>query len=89
MNDVLRTISDFTPLGAGVQALQDASAGDWPQLLHLAVLSAWALVAGGLATRFFRWEQVRCAAPVVGSDQTCCTARGTRHARMVGRPART
>lgn len=56
MNDVLRTISDFTPLGAGVQALQDASAGDWPQLLHLAVLSAWALVAGGLATRFFRWE---------------------------------
>lgn len=56
MNDLLRTISDFTPLGAGVQSLQDATAGDWPQLLHLAVLLGWAIVAGGLAARFFRWE---------------------------------
>lgn len=56
MNDVLRTISDFTPLGAGVQALQDASAGHWPQLLHLAVMLGWAIVAGALATRYFRWD---------------------------------
>jgi ABC-2 type transport system permease protein len=56
MNDVLRTISDFTPLGAGVQALQDAAAGHWPQLLHLAVMLGWTIVAGGLAARFFRWE---------------------------------
>ncbi|SHN39051.1 ABC transporter permease [Cryptosporangium aurantiacum] len=56
MNDALRTISDFTPLGAGVQALQDATAGDWPQPLHLAVMLGWTVVAGGLAARYFRWE---------------------------------
>lgn len=56
MNDVLRTISDFTPLGAGVQSLQDAAAGDWPALLHAAVLLGWIIVAGGLAARYFRWE---------------------------------
>lgn len=56
MNDVLRTISDFSPLGAGVQSLQDAAAGQWPQLLHLAVLLGWAIVAGALAARYFRWE---------------------------------
>jgi ABC-2 type transport system permease protein len=56
MNDLLRTISDFTPLGAGVQSLQDATAGHWPQLLHIAVMLGWTIVAGGLAARFFRWE---------------------------------
>ncbi|AVT28284.1 MULTISPECIES: ABC transporter permease [unclassified Plantactinospora] len=56
MNDVLRTISDLTPLGAGVQALQDATAGHWPQPLHLAVMLGWTIVAGGLAARYFRWE---------------------------------
>ena len=56
MTGALRTISDFTPLGAGVQALQDATAGDWPQLLHLAVMLGWTIVAGGLAARHFRWE---------------------------------
>lgn len=56
MPDVLRRISDFTPLGAGVQSLQDATAGHWPQLLHVAVMLGWTLVAGGLAARYFRWE---------------------------------
>jgi ABC-2 type transport system permease protein len=56
MNDVLRTISDFTPLGAGVQSLQDTTAGHWPQLLHVAVMLGWTIVAGGLAARYFRWE---------------------------------
>ncbi len=56
MPDVLRTISDFTPLGAGVQSLQDATAGHWPRPLHLAVMLGWAMVAGGLAARYFRWE---------------------------------
>lgn len=56
MNDTLVAISDATPLGAGVQALQDATAGNWPQLLHVAVVLAWLVVAGGLAARFFRWE---------------------------------
>jgi len=56
MNDVLRKISDFTPLGAGVQSLQDATAGHWPQPLHLVVMLGWTIVAGGLAARYFRWE---------------------------------
>lgn len=56
MNDVLLAISDATPLGAGVQALQDAAAGNWPRLLHLAVVLGWTILAGGLAARFFRWE---------------------------------
>ncbi|MFD2415218.1 ABC transporter permease [Amycolatopsis pigmentata] len=56
MNDVLRTISDFTPLGAGVQSLQDAASGGWPHPLHLAVMLGWTIVAGGLAARYFRWE---------------------------------
>jgi ABC-2 type transport system permease protein len=56
MSDVLRTISDYTPLGAGVQSLQDAAAGHWPQLLHVAVMLGWTIVAGGVAARYFRWE---------------------------------
>ena len=56
MTDALRTISDFTPLGAGVQALQDATTGQWPQPLHLAVMLGWTIAAGGLAARYFRWE---------------------------------
>ncbi|HET6285414.1 MAG TPA: ABC transporter permease [Amycolatopsis sp.] len=56
MNDVLRKISDFTPLGAGVQSLQDAAAGHWPQPLQVAVLLGWTIVAGGPAARYFRWE---------------------------------
>lgn len=56
MSDLLRRISDFTPLGAGVQSLQDAAAGHWPQLLHIGVMVGWTLVAGGLAARYFRWE---------------------------------
>lgn len=56
MPGVLRTISDFTPLGAGVQSLQDATSGQWPQVLHVAVMLGWTIVAGGLAARYFRWE---------------------------------
>lgn len=56
MHPLLVTISDFTPLGAGVASLQDATAGDWPQLLHLAVMLGWTILAGSLAARFFRWE---------------------------------
>ncbi|WP_116201706.1 ABC transporter permease [Amycolatopsis circi] len=56
MNQVLLTISDLTPLGAGVQALQDTASGNWPQLLHLGVMLGWLVVAGGLAARYFRWE---------------------------------
>jgi ABC-2 type transport system permease protein len=56
MPAVLRRIGDFTPLGAGVQALQDATTGAWPQALHLAVLAAFAIGASLLAAKLFRWE---------------------------------
>jgi ABC-2 type transport system permease protein len=50
----LQHISDFTPLGAGVQALQDAAGGAWPQPLHLAVMAAYVIVFGVAAARLFR-----------------------------------
>jgi ABC-2 type transport system permease protein len=56
MPPTLRQIGDFTPLGAGVQALQDAAAGVWPQPLHLAVMAAYVVVFGIAAARLFRWE---------------------------------
>jgi ABC-2 type transport system permease protein len=56
MPEVLRRISDFTPLGAGVQSLQDAANGGWPQPLHIAVMLVWTVAAGAVAARNFRWE---------------------------------
>jgi ABC-2 type transport system permease protein len=56
MPDVLRHVSDYTPLGAAVQALQDSARGQFPHALHLAVLAGYALVFGVAATRLFRWE---------------------------------
>ena len=56
MPDVVRHISDFTPLGAAVQALQDGSAGAWPQPLHVAVMAGYVLVFGLIAARAFRWQ---------------------------------
>jgi ABC-2 type transport system permease protein len=56
MPGLLRQLSDYTPLGAGVQALLDSSAGHWPSLLHLVVLAGWAVVTTGLAVRWFCWE---------------------------------
>jgi ABC-2 type transport system permease protein len=56
MPEVLRHIGDFTPLGAGVQSLQDTLAGAWPQPLHLAVMVGFIVVAGLTAARWFRWE---------------------------------
>ncbi len=52
----LNNVGDFTPLGAGVQALQDASVGHWPQLLHIGVLLGWTAVTWILAIRLFRWN---------------------------------
>jgi ABC-2 type transport system permease protein len=56
MPDVLRHVSDYTPLGAAVQALQDSARGQFPHALHLAVLAGYAVVFGVAATRLFRWE---------------------------------
>jgi ABC-2 type transport system permease protein len=56
MPEALRHVSDFSPLGAAVQALQDSMRGQWPQTLSLAVLAAYAIVLSLAAVRLFRWE---------------------------------
>jgi len=52
----LQQISDFTPLGAAVQALQDSLRGFWPHPSGLAVLAGYAIVFTVAAARFFRWD---------------------------------
>ncbi|AXV05769.1 integral membrane protein [Euzebya pacifica] len=56
MPEGLQAFSARTPPGAAVQALSDAWAGATPTATSLLVLVATTIVAGGLATRFFRWE---------------------------------
>lgn len=56
MPDGLRTVSDLTPLGSGVQALEDSWFGTTPGLTNLLVMAIWAIVVGFLAVRIFRWE---------------------------------
>lgn len=56
MPDWLRTISDFTPSGAGVQALTDSSFGQWPAIQGILVLLAWGAVTSLVAVRIFKWE---------------------------------
>ena len=56
MPDALRHISDWTPLGAAVQALQSAMEGVFPSARPLLVLTAYAVVFGVLAVRQFKWE---------------------------------
>ena len=56
MSDTLLTISDLTPVGSAVQALEDAWYGTTPNALNLLVMAGWAVVVGLLAIRMFRWE---------------------------------
>ena len=56
MPGVLLDISNYTPLGAAVQAIQDSAQTGFPPAVPLLVLAAYALVFGFLARRFFRWE---------------------------------
>jgi ABC-2 type transport system permease protein len=56
MGEGLLLFSDLTPLGSAVQALEDSWFGTTPSLLNLGVMAAWAVVAGVLAIRFFKWE---------------------------------
>ncbi|NJP49116.1 ABC transporter permease [Streptomyces sp. SBST2-5] len=56
MPDVLARVVGFTPFGAAARALDQAAAGDWPSLSHLAVLTAWAVLLTAVASRWFRWE---------------------------------
>jgi ABC-2 type transport system permease protein len=56
MPDVLRHISDWTPLGAAVQALQTAAEGSFPPAQSLLVMAGYAVVFGAVAVKQFKWE---------------------------------
>lgn len=51
-----RAVSDYSPLGAAVQAFQDAINGAFPPIRFLAVLAGYAAVFGYAAVRQFAWE---------------------------------
>ncbi|MET9772275.1 ABC transporter permease [Streptomyces sp. NPDC006415] len=56
MPDLMANIVEMLPFGAAAQALNQATAGDWPDLIHLGVLALWTLVLSAAAARWFRWE---------------------------------
>lgn len=56
MPPLLQNLSHYTPLGAGMQALQDASQGDFPSAQPLLTLAAYAVVCTVISVRAFRWE---------------------------------
>jgi ABC-2 type transport system permease protein len=57
MSSTMRQIGNFTPLGSTLHAVRDSWMGIDPRPEYLGIMAAWALVAGALAARFFRWEQ--------------------------------
>ena len=56
MPSALLDISNYTPLGAMVQAVQASMKTGFPPAVPLLVLAAYAVVFGYLARHFFRWE---------------------------------
>ena len=56
MPAVLLDISNYTPLGAAVEAIQDSVQTGFPPATPLLVLAGYTLVFAFLARRFFRWE---------------------------------
>ena len=56
MPNVLLDVSNYTPLGAAVEAIQDSIRSGFPPAAPLLVLAAYTLVFAFLARRLFRWE---------------------------------
>lgn len=56
MPNLLRHISDWTPLGAAIHAMQQAVEGTFPGLQPLLVMAGYAAVFGLAAHKQFRWE---------------------------------
>jgi ABC-2 type transport system permease protein len=56
MPRALLDVSNLTPLGAAVQAIQSALLDGFPPVSPLLVLPAYAVIFCALAVRFFRWE---------------------------------
>jgi ABC-2 type transport system permease protein len=57
MGPTLRTISQYTPLGAAVPSITNSDFGQWPGTTHLIVLAAYTVVLCRIAIRFFRWDR--------------------------------
>ena len=57
MSPVMRQIGTFTPLGSALHAVRDSWMGLAPRPEYLGIMAAYAVIAGALAARFFRWEQ--------------------------------
>jgi ABC-2 type transport system permease protein len=57
MGHLLRTISQYTPLGAAVPSITNADFGQWPGTTHLLVLLAYTVVLLRISVRFFRWDR--------------------------------
>jgi ABC-2 type transport system permease protein len=57
MSSTMRQVGNFTPLGSAMHAVRDSWMGIDPRPEYLGIMAAWALVAGAVAVRFFRWEQ--------------------------------
>ncbi|MGC9220665.1 MAG: ABC transporter permease [Solirubrobacteraceae bacterium] len=56
MGSLLRSISQYTPLGAAVPAIQNSVTGGWAGSTHLLVLAGYTLVLTRLSIRLFRWD---------------------------------
>lgn len=56
MPDLMRRISDFTPGGAAVEALQSSWFGSGVPASSLGVLAAFTIVAVAVAAAIFRWD---------------------------------
>jgi ABC-2 type transport system permease protein len=56
MPSVLLTISNYTPLGAAVEAMQYSMQQGFPPVAPLLVLAGYTAAFGFLARRMFRWE---------------------------------
>lgn len=52
----LQRVVEYFPLGAGARALDQAAAGSWPGLDHLAVVLVWTVALAAVAVRRFRWQ---------------------------------
>jgi ABC-2 type transport system permease protein len=56
MPAILQDISNYSPLGAAVEAIQYSMQTGFPPARPLLVLAAYAVVFGFAARRFFRWD---------------------------------
>jgi ABC-2 type transport system permease protein len=56
MPRALLDVSNLTPLGAAVQAIQSSLLDGFPPIEPLLVLAAYTVLFSALAVRFFRWE---------------------------------